>query len=57
MNSQEKTCPKCKGKKIIQGHCECSAEWRGTDGEDGFNDCRCEPDVECPECKGKGVIG
>ena len=54
--SSEKTCPKCKGTKIIVGHCECNAEWRASDGEDGFDDCVCEPDVECPECGGKGVV-
>ena len=54
--TSEKTCPTCKGQKIIVGNCECNAEWRSTDGENEFNDCRCEPDIECPGCKGKGYI-
>ncbi|MFA5903934.1 MAG: hypothetical protein WC836_08340 [Desulfobacula sp.] len=52
--TSQKICPTCKGKKIIVGHCECNAEWRNTDGEDKFDDCRCEPDIECPDCRGKG---
>ena len=50
-------CPACKGNKIIPGNCECNAEWRGNNDEDGFHDCQCEPDIECPRCKGKGIIG
>jgi hypothetical protein len=52
--TSQKICPTCKGKKIIVGNCECNAEWRSMDSEDGFDDCQCEPDVECPECQGKG---
>lgn len=52
----EKLCPVCKGKKVIEGHCECNMEWRGSDGENGWQDCMCEPDHECPECHGKGFV-
>lgn len=54
--ASEKTCPTCKGKKIILGNCECNAEWRGTGTEESIDDCICEPDTQCPECKGKGYI-
>lgn len=52
----DKICPTCKGNKIIPGNCECNSEWRGTDQDDGFQDCQCEPDTECPDCTGKGYI-
>lgn len=54
--TSEKVCPTCKGKKIIVGNCECSAEWRGTDQDDSLNDCICEPDNKCPDCNGTGVV-
>ncbi|MCF6247601.1 MAG: ankyrin [Desulfobacula sp.] len=54
--TSEKTCPKCKGKKIIVGNCECNPEWRSSDGGDQYDDCQCEPDIDCPQCQGKGYI-
>ncbi|THB76518.1 MAG: ankyrin [Desulfobacteraceae bacterium] len=54
--AEQVTCPKCKGKKIIVGNCECNPEWRASDGDDHFDDCQCEPDIDCPECQGKGYI-
>jgi len=56
MTSDKKICPQCKGSKILSGQCECNAEWRGADEEEGVNDCICEPDTKCPECQGKGYI-
>ncbi len=51
----EKICPTCKGKKILMGNCECNAEWRTYESDDG-DDCVCEPDQKCPDCNGTGVI-
>lgn len=52
----KKICPTCNGKKIIQGNCECNMEWRGSERDDGWEDCICEPDRECPDCKGTGFV-
>lgn len=52
----KKTCPDCKGKKIIVGNCECNMEWRTTDRQDEMDDCICEPDQECQTCEGTGFI-
>lgn len=52
----EKVCPTCKGKKILVGNCECNAEWRTNDPEQGSDDCVCEPDQKCPDCNGTGVV-
>ncbi|HIP38939.1 MAG TPA: ankyrin [Desulfocapsa sulfexigens] len=49
-------CPTCQGKKINEGVCECSMEWRGTKTEHGWDDCQCTPDTECPTCNGTGFI-
>jgi hypothetical protein len=49
-------CPRCGGKKVVDGNCECNSEWRGSDGEDGWGDCRCEPEQVCPDCNGTGII-
>ncbi len=54
--TSKKVCPKCNGHKLIVGQCECNSEWRSSDDEDGFDDCRCEPDQECPVCKGTGKV-
>ena len=54
--TSKKVCPKCNGHKLIVGQCECNSEWRSSDDEDGFDDCRCEPDQECPICKGTGKV-
>lgn len=45
-------CPTCMGKKVIDGICETSGEWRGKT-EDGQV---CTPDQTCPTCKGKGYV-
>lgn len=51
--SEHKPCPTCQGKKIIEGICEVSSEWRGT--ENGLaDDTQCTPDQTCPTCQGKG---
>ena len=52
----KKICPRCNGKKIIEGQCECNMEWRSSDGDGGLEDCQCEPEQECPLCKGVGVV-
>jgi len=54
MSEKEKThpCPTCQGKKVIDGICESSPEWPGTENEDGVV---CTPETECPTCKGTGV--
>ena len=54
--ASKKTCPTCKGKKIIVGNCECDAEWRSADVGDTADDCICEPDQKCPDCNGTGVV-
>ncbi len=46
-------CPTCQGKKIIDGVCEVSSEWRGP-SDDAMDDTQCTPDQECPTCHGKG---
>jgi|GEM_PF-756086 DnaJ-class molecular chaperone len=48
-------CPTCNGDKIIPGICECDSEWRGTEGENEWNDYQCTPDVICPTCSGTGA--
>lgn len=52
--SEPKThpCPTCQGKKVIEGVCETSSEWQGTDSEDGMI---CTPEAVCPTCGGSGV--
>ena len=52
----EKTCPTCQGKKVVAGTCECNMEWRGTQGENGWDDCQSSPEQECPTCGGTGVV-
>lgn len=51
--SNKPPCPTCQGKKIIEGVCEVSSEWRGSD-QDQADDTQCTPDQVCPTCKGKG---
>ncbi|ADH85403.1 ankyrin [Desulfurivibrio alkaliphilus AHT 2] len=50
-------CAVCGGKKVIAGTCTCDHEWRGNQGDDAWEDCKCTPDVPCPECGGTGVLG
>lgn len=50
------TCTRCNGKKIIEGNCECNMEWRSSGDNDYWDDCKCDPDLECPDCKGTGFI-
>ena len=47
--TDEKThpCPTCQGKKVIEGVCETSSEWQGTESEDGMV---CTPETVCPTC-------
>ena len=45
-------CPTCQGKKVIEGICETSPEWKGPDNEDGMI---CTPEGLCPTCGGSGV--
>lgn len=55
MPEQEKRpCPTCQGKKVIEGICEVSSEWRGNDRGDSLEDGQCTPDQDCPTCHGKG---
>lgn len=51
-----KECPQCCGEKVIAGVCECSSEWRGTESDDGWDDCQCTPEITCPACGGKGYV-
>ena len=51
-----KICSTCKGKKVIEGICECAMEWRGTQKEDDWEDCQCTPEQECPSCQGTGFV-
>ncbi len=59
MTSAEKeVCPVCRGKKVVDGNCECSMEWRGTGSPDGdeWQDCQCTPELECTNCRGTGYV-
>lgn len=57
MTDENKTvCPACQGKKVIAGTCECNMEWRGTQGQDNWQDCQCTPEVQCPTCQGTGYV-
>lgn len=51
----KKPCPTCQGKKIIEGVCEVSSEWRGTHNDDILDDEQCTPADKCPTCDGTGV--
>jgi type II secretory ATPase GspE/PulE/Tfp pilus assembly ATPase PilB-like protein len=51
-----KVCSTCQGKKVVEGVCECSTEWRGTQSDDEWEECQCTPEVSCPTCKGTGYI-
>lgn len=54
MTEEKRTpCPTCQGKKVIDGVCETSSEWRLT-GDDVHDDMHCTPDQICPTCNGKG---
>jgi hypothetical protein len=50
------TCPVCHGEKVIAGICQCSAEWRGTQSDNGWEDCQCTPELGCTTCKGTGLV-
>jgi len=50
--AKKEACPTCMGKKVIDGICETSSEWKGKN-EDGQV---CTPTQECPTCKGKGFV-
>ena len=52
----KESCPLCHGKKTVEGVCQCSTEWRGTETDSGWEDCRCTPEQECPTCKGAGFL-
>ncbi len=54
--SKKQVCPECSGNKIIPGSCVCDMEWRGTQTDEGMEDCQCEPDVSCSRCGGTGEI-
>ncbi len=56
MEQAKKVCPTCQGKKVVEGICECSMEWRGNQGENEWEDCRCTPDQECVNCHGTGYV-
>ena len=52
----KKKCPECLGEKILPGTCECNSEWRGSQGDDEWNECQCTPDIPCPVCNSSGVV-
>ncbi len=53
---KQKECPMCRGEKTLPGTCVCDSEWRGTQTEEDWNDCQCNPDIECTLCHGTGFI-
>ncbi|MDH5298093.1 MAG: ankyrin [Desulfobulbaceae bacterium] len=55
-DKNQKPCPTCQGKKVIDGRCECSMEWRGTKQDDQWEDCQCSPEQPCPTCQGRGQV-
>lgn len=55
MSEKNRTvCPTCQGKGVIDGVCEVSSEWSGT--QDDGDDMQCTPDQVCPTCNGKGYV-
>ena len=54
--NNQTVCPTCNGNKILEGNCECSMEWRGTQVGDEWEDCQCTPDQPCPTCSGTGYV-
>ena len=56
MAKEKKVCPQCNGEKVIPGNCVCDMEWRGTQGDESWDDCQCEKEVTCPTCNGTGYI-
>jgi hypothetical protein len=55
-DTSDKVCPTCNGKKVIDGTCECNAEWRGSGNGETADDCQCSPDTPCPTCGGTGRV-
>jgi hypothetical protein len=51
----DKICPLCNGEKTIQGICTCDMEWRGTQQETEWDDCKCTPTRTCGKCNGTGL--
>ena len=49
-------CPTCQGKKVLEGVCECDSEWRGSKGDEGWDDCQCTPEQVCTTCQGTGSV-
>ena len=49
-------CPTCQGRKVTEGVCECSSEWRGTQSDNDWEDCQCTPELTCATCEGTGVV-
>jgi hypothetical protein len=56
MTEKKKPCPTCQGEKFIEGECQCSSEWRGSQIGDEFQECQCTPKLECPTCHGSGYV-
>jgi len=52
----KQVCPTCQGEKVVKGTCECNMEWRGSQIDDEWEDCRCMPELECPTCLGSGYV-
>ena len=51
-----KICPECNGEKTVAGRCVCDMEWRGSQKDESWEDCKCTEKETCPVCRGTGSV-
>ncbi|OGQ98686.1 MAG: hypothetical protein A2521_05370 [Deltaproteobacteria bacterium RIFOXYD12_FULL_57_12] len=56
LSSRSKVCPESQGRKLVPGTCECNMEWRGTEVNGEWVDCRCARETACSRCQGTGFV-